>query len=1123
MLLEDRVGQPTSEADAERLALELYGLHVAAKALPGEYDDNFHLKVKAAPVADAHAPSVSQSTSNAELEEVESKLEVAAERFADANDAAASDVSVSAGTDTNAEAAHSSSNELSEEALAGEARSELPPVGTNFEPPSGTDFVLKVMHPARGASLIELQTSALQHLAQRAPHVGLPRVCINKNGEAFSAITAPDGSTRLVWLLTYIPGTLMAHANPHSAEMLRSLGELLGELSTGLAHFSHGAAKRELKWDFERAGWIREHLDQIADPDRRALIEKFIALYDSDVAPVMSRLRRSIVYGDANDYNVLVGEASTQPRRVVSVFDFGDMHESFTVSEVATAAAYSILGKKEPLRAAAAVLSGYYSRFLLTDVEMSVLYPLIAMRLAVSVVNSAIRASVKPDDAYVTITEEPAWEALTRLARVHPRFAHYMFREVCGLQPVPKASAVRKWLAAHATSAAPLLDVDLRVTSPVVFDLSVGSTFLGADPAASESEKLNDAIFGELRKAKLSVGVGRYNEPRLIYNSPLFGATDNPTDERRTIHLGVDLFVSAGSSVYSPLNGVVHAFANNPERLDYGPVVILRHGPGGGEEFFTLYGHLSRESLGKLKIGQSIVKGERIGRIGAMAENGGWPPHLHFQVITDLLDSGTDFPGVALAAERRLWADLSPNPNLLLRIAAERVVADEKDVADTLADRERVLGGNLSISYRRPLKIVRGWKQYLYDDTGRAYLDVYNNVPLVGHSHPRVAHAVAEQVGLLNTNTRYLHDNVVRYAERLLELMPATLRVCYFVNSGSEANEVAIRMARAYTRREDVIVLEHAYHGHTTSLIDLSPYKFNGPGGVGRKPWVHVAPIADDYRGSFRRGEAGIGTRYADRVGDVISEARAQGREVAAFLAETLPSVAGQIVFPAGYLDGAYQRVRAAGGVCIADEVQVGFGRLGTHFWGFETQGVVPDIVVLGKPIGNAFPLAAVVTTHAIAASFANGMEFFSTFGGNPVSCAAGIAVLDVLREEKLPENALKVGEHLLKRLRGLQENHAVVGDVRGSGLFLGVDLVRDRDSRAPATAQADYIVNRLRERGVLAGTDGPGHNVIKLRPPLVFSKADADLFVDTLDLVLTEDAAQVPRAQKQAGMAAQA
>jgi 4-aminobutyrate aminotransferase-like enzyme len=308
-------------------------------------------------------------------------------------------------------------------------------------------------------------------------------------------------------------------------------------------------------------------------------------------------------------------------------------------------------------------------------------------------------------------------------------------------------------------------------------------------------------------------------------------------------------------------------------------------------------------------------------------------------------------------------------------------------------------------------------------------------------------------------------------------------------------------------------VLEHAYHGHTSTLIDISPYKFDGPGGRGRKPWVHVAPIADDYRGRYRRSEPGAGAKYARLVGDMIESARQDGRQIAAFIAESLPSVAGQIVFPPDYLKEAYLFVRAAGGVCIADEVQVGFGRLGTHFWGFETQGVVPDVVVLGKPIGNGFPLAAVITTPEIAASFANGMEFFSTFGGNPVACAAGLAVLDVLREERLPENALRVGGYWMKRLMALQEHHLLIGDVRGSGLFLGVDLVSARDSRTPATAQADYVVNRLRERGILAGTDGPHHNVIKLRPPLIFSEADADLFVETLDAVLHEDAAQ-PRAK---------
>jgi 4-aminobutyrate aminotransferase-like enzyme len=360
-------------------------------------------------------------------------------------------------------------------------------------------------------------------------------------------------------------------------------------------------------------------------------------------------------------------------------------------------------------------------------------------------------------------------------------------------------------------------------------------------------------------------------------------------------------------------------------------------------------------------------------------------------------------------------------------------------------------------------------------------------------------------MALLNTNTRYLHDNLVRYAERLTALMPAPLRVVYVLNSASEANELALRLARAHSGREDVIVLEHAYHGHTSGLIDISPYKFDGPGGRGRRPWVHVAPLPDDYRGTHRREDPEAGLKYAAEVGRLAAEAKARGG-LAAFIAETLPSVAGQIVLPSGYLAEAYRHVRAAGGICIADEVQVGFGRLGTHFWGFETQGVVPDIVVLGKPIGNGFPLAAVVTSEPIAASFDTGMEFFSTFGGNPVACAAGLAVLDVMRDERLQERALRVGTHLKTALTGLAGLHAVVGDVRGSGLFLGIELVRDRRTLEPAGTEASYVVNRLRELGVLAGTDGPFHNVIKIRPPLCFSEGDADLFVSALDAVLAED-----------------
>jgi 4-aminobutyrate aminotransferase-like enzyme/Ser/Thr protein kinase RdoA (MazF antagonist) len=969
-----------------------------------------------------------------------------------------------------------------------------------------------VMHPAREHSFIDLQCRALTHLAQRAPQLPLPRVTPNRRGELFAPIAAPDGSTRLVWLLTFVNGTVLAEVRPHTPELLGELGRFLGEMDAALQSFTHAAAHRELKWDSSRAGWIKDYVKHIGDSKRRALVEKFIALYEAEVVPNLPRLRRSVIYGDANDHNVMVSDPWPQPRKVVGVIDFGDMHHGITVSEVAIAAAYAILEKDDPLQAVSAVVAGYHGAFPLDELELSVLYALIGARLAVSVTNSAHRKTLKPDDPYVTVSEAPAWEALERLAKIHPRFAHCTFRVVCGLPAVPQGEKIKQWLAANAGSAASILDADAKTAPSVVFDLSVGSTFLGAKPGGANNPELREKLSAEMKRAGAAFGVGRYDEPRMVYTSPLFGASSNPTDERRTIHLGMDLFVEPGTRLRAPLDGVVQVAANNVAPLDYGPLVILRHETSDGEKFFTLYGHLTKETLAGLKEGQRVRRGEEFARVGATAENGGWVPHVHFQIILDLLDLGTDFLGVAYASQRAVWTGLSPDPNLLLGIPADRFPAKEPELSETLATRRALLGKNLSISYKRPLKIVRGWMQYLYDDTGRAYLDVYNNVPLVGHSHPRVVRAAQAQLALLNTNTRYLHDNVNRYAERLTRLLPEPLRVCFFVNSGSEANELALRLARAHTGREDIIVLEHAYHGHTNTLIDISPYKFDGPGGRGKKPWVHVAPLADDYRGPHRRGDRQAGAKYARHVAEILERTQGEGRGVAAYIAETLPSVGGQIVFPRGYLAGVYSHVRGAGAVCIADEVQVGFGRLGTHFWGFETQGIVPDIVVLGKPIGNGFPLAAVVTTPEIANSFNNGMEFFSTFGGNPVACAAGLAVLDVLQEENLQQHALRVGGHLIEGLRALQTRHALIGDVRGSGLFLGIDLVLDRETREPAPLQASYVVNRLRDCGILAGTDGPHHNVIKLRPPLVFSEADANLFIETLDAVLREDAAQSGR-----------
>jgi 4-aminobutyrate aminotransferase-like enzyme len=437
------------------------------------------------------------------------------------------------------------------------------------------------------------------------------------------------------------------------------------------------------------------------------------------------------------------------------------------------------------------------------------------------------------------------------------------------------------------------------------------------------------------------------------------------------------------------------------------------------------------------------------------------------------------------------------------------VTSDSTDAL--LRARRRLIGSSVAVSYRQPLHIVRGTMQYLFDPAGRRYLDAYNNVPHVGHCHPEVVRAAAQQSALLNTNTRYLHENLERFAEALTRTLPQSLKVCYFVNSGSEANELALRLARTHTRAVDLIVLDGAYHGNTTTLTDISPYKTD-QSSARTAPWVHVMPIPDVYRGVYKASDRRAGAKYAQAVGERVAHLKTEGKGLCGYIAESCPSVAGQLMFPQGYLAGIYAHVREVGGVCIADEVQTAYGRLGTHFYGFEQQQVVPDIVVLGKPIGNGYPIGAVVTTAEIAASFDSGLEFFSTFGGSTVACAVGAAVLEVLDREQLQAHAHKVGLHMQNKLQSLKDRHSLIGDVRGSGLFVGVELVRCRDTLEPAAEEASDVVNRLREAGVLIGADGPFHNVLKIRPPMPFSADNADELVRCLDEALAslpEDSAR--------------
>ncbi len=975
---------------------------------------------------------------------------------------------------------------------------------------AGEEFVLKIAHAGEQRDILEAQNSVLQHLAARAPALHIPRLFPTLTGSTIAAIAGPGEVEHYARLLSYLPGKPLAHVNPHSPDLLRNLGHMLGSLDYALLDYEHPALHRSLKWDVPRVGWIREYLSCIDQPARGAMVEHFLAAFEQTVVPMLPVLRTSIIHNDGNDYNVLINRVSLDAPPSLSLVDFGDMVHTCTVCELAIAAAYVMMNKSDPLAAAALLIAGYHESFPLSEQELAVLFPLICARLCITVTNAAYVRHISPHNDYLQISLEPAWALLEQLVALSPAFAHYTFRAACDMAPCPQSEEIVTWLAEHPHEMGKLIEPDGATEKVVIFDLSVGSLLLGNQAEWSDVKQFTQKLFGRMRDAGATPGIGRYNEARPIYTGELFRAASNYGYEWRTVHLGLDLFVPPGSPVYAPLDGEVHSFANNDAALDYGPTIILQHTVTNTHDqpltFYTLYGHLTIESLEGLYAGKPIARGMAFAGVGDSSVNGNWPPHLHFQIITDMLDKHGEFPGVARPSERDLWLSLSPDPNLVARIPVDCTPVGDMDAAALLEKRARHLGPSLSVSYRQPLKIVRGWRQYLYDQDGQPYLDGVNNVCHVGHSHPHVVQAGQEQMAVLNTNTRYLHEHLVHYAERLCAMLPEPLSVVYFVNSGSEANELALRLARTHTRRRDIIVVDVAYHGNTTSLIEISPYKYDGPGGFAPPPFVHKVPMPDVYRGEYKREDPDAGKRYASFVGEIIRQNGGTG----AFICESLLSCGGQIILPDGYLKEAYRSVRAAGGVCIADEVQVGFGRAGTHFWGFETQGVVPDIVTMGKPIGNGHPLAAVVTTPEIAASFDNGMEYFNTFGGNPVSCAIGMAVLDVIETESLQANALHVGTHLMNGLHILKDTYPLIGDVRGLGLFIGVELVLDRETLAPAPAHASYIVNRVKERGILLSTDGPYHNVLKIKPPLVWSETDAGFLIDILNETLAEDVLNV-------------
>jgi 4-aminobutyrate aminotransferase-like enzyme/Ser/Thr protein kinase RdoA (MazF antagonist) len=958
-----------------------------------------------------------------------------------------------------------------------------------LESPCHARRVLRISSPDTDSRVLALQNAALTRLEGV---VEAPWLLPDKNGSQQIEIDRPVGRCPLR-LFTWVAGTPLAEVKPHPAALLEDAGALLARVDLALADLDPGF-ERKLDWNLLEAGaTLAERLPFVPAAGRPPL-ERALSRWQA-LASRLAALPRQLIHNDGNDWNLLVRYQDGEPR-ATGLIDFGDIVVAPRVCEVAIAAAYAGLGKGRPEHAAASLLAGYHRVSPLGEEEIALLPDLIAARLAVSLATSAWRRRAGRLDPYLSISEQQAEASLEHLQSRSPALIEAIFRIAAGMEAHRNARRVMAHLRAVGGASASPVDADLRRDPVALIELGIEGAEVAELDDANDPFQL-DALCRQLeRRIGAQVSAGGYAEPRPVYLTDAFAVPGSDRRERRTIHLGVDLFQPAGRPIFAPLAGKIHSFADNADLGDYGPAILLEHQVPGedGVQFYSLYGHLSRESLAGKSEGQEVAAGEQIGTLGDVGVNGGWAPHLHFQLMLDLLGRRGEFPGVAAPSEREAWLGLCPDPNLLFGIPDKHLAPVPPSAEELLARRAKTLGRNLSLSYRRPLHIVRGRGAFLIDALGNAYLDTVNNVAHVGHGNPRVLRAARRQAALLNTNTRYLHSGILRYAERLAETLPEPLSVCFLVCSGSEANDLAWRMARAATGRRRALVIGGAYHGHTEATIGLSPYKFEGAGGEGRPDWVDVLPMPDLYR---RRNL------------DPPALSFAAGEEPAAFFAEAILSCGGQIDLPPGYLQSVYAAVRQSGGLCVADEVQTGFGRVGSHFWAFEDQGVVPDIVTMGKPIGNGHPLAAVVTTPEVAAAFANGMEYFNTFGGNPVSCAIGEAVLDAIAEEGLQANAAEMGARLTAGLRELARSHGLIGDVRGRGLFLGVELVEGRESKTPATRQAGYLAERMKERGILMSLDGPANNVLKIKPPLVFSRADAERLLETLDEVLGEDLAR--------------
>ncbi len=914
--------------------------------------------------------------------------------------------------------------------------------------------VLKVANTAIAAQALDAQNAAMLALADLPVRTPAPQTSVHGRLREVVALAGHEHSVRL---LTYVPGTPMTTAGYLAPVSARAFGALAGQVSAALAGFSHPGAATATQWDVRRAPAVVAALVDTLEPDLAARVRALSSEAGAVLAELAEELPEQVIHGDITDFNV-VADPGTDARLVpAGIIDFGDLTRTWRAAEAAvTVCALLVKDLRAPLRMAGDVLAGFLTAQPLTADEVEAIWPMVAARACAGLVSTTAQLQREPQNAYLhenLAVDRAVFEAVAALPLPLGTLA---MRRAAGL---PAPAPVVLPLAEPMLATVPGAELDLTCTSPL---LDEGTW---ADPA-----RLRAALAGADARGGV-IPYGQAHPHRAQANSLV---------EPATVHLGVDVLLPRGTTVRAPWSGHVGPGDPGTSRLI---------GTGGWD--LVLGG-----AAALLPLGSTVAPGAALAEV-TTSRDPALPDHLHVQVVRTWLAAPTHAP----ASLAELWAQLSPDPSVLLGL---RPAPPAEDPAALLARRGSVLASVQEHYYADPPRIERGWRHHLIDTTGRVHLDGINNVTVLGHSHPAVADAVDRALRTLNTNSRFHYAAQVEFAEMLLATMPDELDRVFLLATGSETVDLALRLARVHTSARDTIALRTAYHGWTTAADEVSSALMDNPRALGTRPgWIHLAEPPNLYRGPHRGPDAG--RLYAEDVRRILADLAGSARRPAAFICETLNGNAGGIELPDGYLAEVYAAVRAAGGVVIADEVQVGYGRLGSHFWGFQMHGVVPDIVCLAKATGNGYPVSAVVCTREIAESFAAEGSLFASMGGTPAGSAAAIATLRTILDEDLMGNAARMGARLRTGLEALVARHPMAGAVHGRGLYLGLELVTDPESRAPATEATDALCDRLLDLGVVMAATGDHMNVLKIKPPLCIDAAGVDFLLAALDVAFTE------------------